>query len=198
MSQHPSLYCACQSRVLVSERIEHPDGSREVASLTCTYCAASWEAYETPALPGPDYAVAYMSTTAADLMDQELALLLLSDDNANVTAPDFGKRRGALLREAALLDIGARRVELGWFCWQAGCTGDDVDHATATADQAARSLRAFDLRLVQVYVAGPLAADSRAWDVAGGLRSYVRQEYCGWRRATERTNSATTDRQRPL
>lgn len=93
MSPHPSLYCVCQSRVLVSERIEHPDGGLEVASLTCTYCAACWEAYEIPALPGLDDAAAYTSTAAADLADQELALLLLPDDYMN--RADLGRRRWA-------------------------------------------------------------------------------------------------------
>jgi hypothetical protein len=171
----------------VGQHVQHDGGTTGVlSSLTCTQCGLNWDADATPGQAGPDYAEAYAH--APDLLDEELALLLQSEENPTHRPQtltghawtDYGERRLLLLRQAACQDRITRALELGWFCGQN--THPYVAKGQLAATLAAKTLREFDLAHDHLYASGPLPADSPEWETAQGFRAYTRQEYAGWHR----------------
>ncbi|WP_106437076.1 hypothetical protein [Streptomyces prunicolor] len=191
MLQTPAIRCPrCQGAHLVANLIRYPCGATDVGSLACTRCAATWDAFETPAHAGPNYREAY--DAAPDLFDEEYALLVLTEnvkERAHGTwtgarpAVERWEHREVLLRKSAWLDRAAHRIELDWY--RRAFNDEEVDQANMHAVAAAVGLLAFDTSHLGQHTNGSIRADSTLWNGPGGARAYVRQEYLDWREAEE-------------
>lgn len=190
MLLNPSIRCVCGGTDLTAVPLRRADGTAGIAALTCTYCGLTWDAVEVPGCPGPNYEQTYSGDP--DLIDQELALLLLAEDlKARSTAAltgrgptvDRDEHRDFLLGKAAFLDRVARQVELGYFTGE--FDAETVTDASTKAVLAAGQLLRVDLRHAGSSTLGPVSANSPDWDGVGGTRAYVRQEYLALRQAEE-------------
>ncbi|RNG26038.1 RapZ C-terminal domain-containing protein [Streptomyces botrytidirepellens] len=182
---NPEVRCPqCHGTSLEVTTLRYPSGGADVASFTCSGCAASWEPWETPApVPeGPNYLAAYLG--APPLADEEAELQRLANDiNDRATAALTGNgpsvpsvdHRRLLLRRAALRDRTAHRQEEGWYLGNVSAA--QVNHGSTLATQAAHTLLTWDREHDEDHVAGPFGPDSPTWNTASGSRAYVRQEY---------------------
>ncbi|MFE2693680.1 hypothetical protein [Streptomyces mirabilis] len=187
MLNNPPIRCPeCQSFDLEAHLITHTGGGQDVSGFTCRACHFTWEPFEMPQFDGPNYATAYVG--APELVDEELALIILAEElRAQDTAALAGQRTKAdpvehrlfRLRQAAYLDRAARHIELGVYCGR--FLEADGDHASTHAVRAASEFLSLDLKNGQDHVAGPIGPGSPEWDIAGGTRAYIRQEYKAWR-----------------
>ncbi|MGA4844683.1 hypothetical protein [Streptomyces sp. G45] len=183
MLDNPSLRCPeCSSYELRASFLEYSDGRRDVSGFTCSRCSFDWEVWETPAFAAPDYATAYAGAPALD--DEDLALVLLTAGvkeratqalTGNGQPVDSSEHRIVLLRKAAWLDRAAREQEVDWYLGR--YSDADVNDASGKAVRAAFEFLKFDLDHGGVYTEGPIGVSSPEWDIAGGTRAYVRQEY---------------------
>ncbi|MGW2865925.1 hypothetical protein [Streptomyces sp. NPDC001205] len=183
MLDNPSLRCPeCSSFKLRASFVNYSDGRRDVSAFTCLRCAFDWEAWDAPAFAAPDYATAYNGAPA--LVDEELALVLLTEgvkERATLALTgkgrplDSNEHRIVFLRKAAWLDRAAREREVDWHLGR--YSDDDVNDASGKAVRAAFEFLKFDLDHGGIYTEGPIGASSPEWDIAGGTRAYVRQEY---------------------
>lgn len=183
MLSNPSIRCPeCGSFELRASFVNYSGGGRDVSGFTCTRCSFEWEVWETPAFAAPNYAAAYVG--APSLVVEELALVLLAEGvkerarqalTGKGPAVDSSEHRVVLLRKAAWLDRAAREQEVGWYLGR--CTDDDVNDASTKAAKAGFEFLKFDLDHGGVYSEGPIGPGSPEWDIAGGTRAYVRQEY---------------------
>lgn len=191
MLSSPSIRCPrCQSTDLVPNVIDYPCGDEDVDTLNCTRCATSWDAFDAPTQPGPNYTEAYEG--ALDLFEEEYALLVLTENireraQATLTGAGGGveswEHREMLLRKAAWLDRAAHRAELDWYC--RACNDEAVDRANTYAEEASKALLDFDAGHGGHHAVSGFGTDSPVWKVPGGVRAYVRQEYLTWRKAGE-------------
>ncbi|MGW3563586.1 hypothetical protein ACWDSL_06740 [Streptomyces sp. NPDC000941] len=179
----PSLRCPqCDGAELTPAIVHGPAGSKDVSAFTCDRCRFEWEVWETPNFTSPNYVDAYAD--APPLMEEETELVALADDlnvramaaltGTGLSVPSIDHRL-LLLRKAAWLDRAAREREVNWYLGDVPAAL--VDQGSAWAARAAHDLLTWDLEHHQDGVAGPTSADSAAWNVAGGARAYVRQEY---------------------
>ncbi|MET9956312.1 hypothetical protein ABZ135_32860 [Streptomyces sp. NPDC006339] len=183
MLDNPSLRCPeCSSFELRASFVEYADGRRDVSAFTCSRCSFDWEVWETPAFAAPNYASAYAGAPA--LVDEELALVLLTEgvkERATQALTgkglplDSSEHRIVFLRKAAWLDRAAREREVDWYLGR--YSDAEVNDASGKAVKAAFEFLKFDLDHGGVYTEGPIGAGSPEWDIAGGSRAYVRQEY---------------------
>ncbi|MDX3232507.1 hypothetical protein [Streptomyces sp. ME19-01-6] len=179
----PSLRCPqCDGAELTAASVHGPGGGDDVSAFTCDQCRVEWAVWETPNFTSPNYADAYAG--APGLAEEEFELVLLADDiNLRATAALTGTgpsvpgidHRLLLLRKAAWLDRAAREREVNWHLGDVPAAL--VDQGSAWAARAAHDFLTWDLEHDQDGVAGPAGPDSAAWNVAGGARAYVRQEY---------------------
>ncbi|MEJ8654909.1 hypothetical protein WKI65_44435 [Streptomyces sp. MS1.AVA.3] len=183
MMTNPSIRCPeCESSELRASLVNYSGGGRDVTGFTCTRCTCDWEVWETPQFAAPDYVTAYSG--APGLVDEELALVLLAEGvkeratqalTGKGRAVDSGEHRVVLLRKASWLDRSAREREVGWYVGR--FTDDEVNDASTKAARASFEFLMFDLEHGGVYSEGPIGPSSQEWDIAGGPRAYVRQEY---------------------
>ncbi|MFF4741298.1 hypothetical protein ACFY2W_36255 [Streptomyces sp. NPDC001262] len=180
---NPSIRCPeCSYVELIPAFVTYSGGGKDVSSLTCRRCNFAWEPFETPTFAAPDYAAAYAG--APELVDEELALVLLTEGvkeratqalTGKGQPVDSSEHRVVFLRKAAWLDRAAREREVDWYLGK--YSDDDVNEASGKAVRAAFEFLKFDLDHGGVYTEGPIGASSPEWDIAGGTRAYVRQEY---------------------